>query len=62
MARQRSLPSDLTGTEVLSKKSATAPKDEDGGAVAEEDSKSVTSVVSDVLPEGQDEQAGCVLS
>lgn len=72
MAKQLSLPSDILGgrdgappstTVKTAANVAAAPQlpksNYENGGADEEDTASVTS---DILPEGQDEQAGCVLS
>ena len=66
LSKQRSLPSDVTTTEVggeVNDKTSGEPiPSEKAKYEIEEDSRSVSSVVSEVLPEGQDEQAGCSIS
>ena len=69
MAKQLSLPSDITATEVRrSAAMAQSPLATAGdsrlvtGHNGGDDDDDTASVTSDVLPEGQDEQAGCVIA
>ena len=68
MAKQLSLPSDITATEVRrSAVMAQSPLATAGDSRLitghnGDDDDDTASVTSDVLPEGQDEQAGCVIA
>ena len=62
VSKQHSLPSDVTMTEVgnAKKKTSLSVQPEETAKEVENDGDA-DSVISDVLPEGQDEQAGCFL-